>query len=181
MARKPTKAEAKKKLAKLPQIPPVLAKLPGAPGLATRVLRAGQGLAGLLIEVDPLNRTSEIATIPSPVPERIQKGVNNMNRNEVIRTMVNDPGIKLTPEMVEIVNDDTLMMADNGQLMAPIGRASSSARFDFDREGKKKKRKVSKYQKLLGKNLKALKRKHPRTKVTALMKRAHRMTRKALK
>jgi len=181
MARKPTKAEAKKKLAKLPKIPPLLAKLPGAPGLTTRVLRAGQGLAGLLIDADPLNRTSEIATIPSPVPERIQKGENNMNRNEVIRTMVNDPGIKLTPEMVEIVNDDTLMISDNGQLMSPIGRASSSARYDFNGEEKKKKRKVSKYQKLLGKNLKALKKKHPRTKVTALMKRAHRMTRKALK
>jgi hypothetical protein len=181
MARKPTKAEARKKLAKLPTPPPFLGKIPGAPGLATRVIRAGQGLAGLLIEVDPLNRTAPLPPVSSPTPPPIQKEVNNMNRNEVVRAMVNDPGIKLTPEMVEIVNDDTLMIADNGQLMAPIGRASSSARFDFNEEGKKKKRKVSKYQKLLGKNLKALKRKHPRTKVTALMKRAHRMTRKALK
>jgi hypothetical protein len=47
--------------------------------------------------------------------------------------------------------------------------------------GKPKRRRKSKYQKELGKQLKMLKKKHPRTKVTALMKRAHRATRKALK
>jgi len=46
---------------------------------------------------------------------------------------------------------------------------------------KPKKRKKSKYQKELGRQLKMLKKKHPRTKITALMKRAHRATRKALK
>lgn len=43
------------------------------------------------------------------------------------------------------------------------------------------KRKRSKYNRELSRQLKALKKKHPRTKVTALMKRAHRATRKALK
>ena len=46
---------------------------------------------------------------------------------------------------------------------------------------KPKKRKRSKYQAELGRQLKMLKKKHPRTKITALMKRAHRATRKALK
>jgi len=46
---------------------------------------------------------------------------------------------------------------------------------------KPKKRKKSKYQRELGRQLKMLKAKHPRTKITALMKRAHRATRKALK
>ena len=41
-----------------------------------------------------------------------------------------------------------------------------------------KRRKVGKYQRRFGKHLKALKRKHPRTKIGTLMKRAHRMTRK---
>jgi hypothetical protein len=45
----------------------------------------------------------------------------------------------------------------------------------------KKKRKVSKYQKEFGKQLKKLKAKHPRTKITRLMKRAHTATRKAMK
>ena len=45
----------------------------------------------------------------------------------------------------------------------------------------KKRRKKSKYGRELGRQLKMLKKKHPRTAVTALMKRAHRATRKALK
>lgn len=45
----------------------------------------------------------------------------------------------------------------------------------------KKKRKVSKYQRALGKNLKALKRKHPRTPTSKLMKRAHSMTKKQMR
>jgi hypothetical protein len=43
----------------------------------------------------------------------------------------------------------------------------------------KRKRKVSAYQREFGRQLKALKRKHPRTPVTRLMKRAHAATRKA--
>lgn len=48
-------------------------------------------------------------------------------------------------------------------------------------EPKPKKRKRSKYSRELGKQLKMLKKKHPRTAVTKLMKRAHSLTRKALK
>ena len=44
----------------------------------------------------------------------------------------------------------------------------------------KKKRKVSKYQREFGKQMKKLKRDHPRTKVTQLMSRGHTATRKAL-
>ena len=48
-------------------------------------------------------------------------------------------------------------------------------------EPKPKKRKKSKYSRELGRQLKMLKKKHPRTRVTNLMKRAHRATKKALK
>jgi len=40
---------------------------------------------------------------------------------------------------------------------------------------------VSKYQKEFGKQLKKLKAKHPRTKITRLMKRAHSATRRSMK
>ena len=46
---------------------------------------------------------------------------------------------------------------------------------------KKKKRKVGKYQREFGRQLKRLKVMHPRTPVTRLMKRAHTATRKAMK
>jgi hypothetical protein len=48
-------------------------------------------------------------------------------------------------------------------------------------EPKPKRRKKSKYSKELGRQLKMLKKKHPRTAITKLMKRAHSATRKALK
>ena len=44
----------------------------------------------------------------------------------------------------------------------------------------KKKRKVSRYQKEFGRQMKKLKAAHPRTKVTQLMSRGHTATRKAL-
>jgi hypothetical protein len=52
-----------------------------------------------------------------------------------------------------------------------------------DRVEKKVKstRKVSEYQKVFGRNLKALKRKHPRTKTKDLMKKAHKVTRAHMK
>lgn len=46
---------------------------------------------------------------------------------------------------------------------------------------KPKRRKRSKYNRELSKQLKMLKSKHPRTAITKLMKRAHRATKKALK
>ena len=46
---------------------------------------------------------------------------------------------------------------------------------------KPKRRRRSKYNRELSKQLKMLKRKHPRTAITKLMKRAHRATKKALK
>ena len=48
-------------------------------------------------------------------------------------------------------------------------------------EPKQKRRKRSKYNRELSKQLKMLKSKHPRTAITKLMKRAHRATKKALK
>jgi len=52
---------------------------------------------------------------------------------------------------------------------------------DREMDQKPKKRKISKYQRELGRQLKMLKKKHPRTAITRLMKRAHRATKKALK
>jgi len=46
---------------------------------------------------------------------------------------------------------------------------------------KKKKRKVSKYSREFGRQLKALKKKHPRSKISSLMTKAHVKTRKAMK
>lgn len=110
MARKPTKKEAKKKLDKVPDLPGFLNRLPGAPGLTARILGAAKPLAELLIDVDPLGRTAE-----APIP--IQKEVKPVERNEVVRRMVNDTAIKIDEPMRQAINDDNIMMADTGELM----------------------------------------------------------------
>jgi|TARA_B100001540_G_scaffold260241_1_gene238878 hypothetical protein len=51
----------------------------------------------------------------------------------------------------------------------------------LERPQGKKKRKVSKYQREFGRQLKLLKAKHPRTPVTKLMKRAHTATKKQMR
>lgn len=105
--------------------------------------------------------------------------------------IVNDDDITIDTEMVEIINDQDTKVVD-GEITrrVPTGRdvIRRSGQFRRDlilpslRQDKpKRRRKTSKYQKELGKQLKMLKKKHPRTKVINLMKRAHRATKKALK
>lgn len=107
--------------------------------------------------------------------------------------IVNDDSIVLTPEMVEIINDPMMRMTRNGEITRRTGRDVIRRSGQFARSAilpdlpsqkttlGKKKRKPSKYQREFGKQMKALIAKHPRTKVTQLMKRAHRATKKALK
>ena len=59
-------------------------------------------------------------------------------------------------------------------------RESEGAMEQAKADPPKKKRKVSRYQKEFGKQMKKLKAKHPRTKVTSLMSKGHSATRKAL-
>lgn len=106
--------------------------------------------------------------------------------------IVNDDSVVLTPEMVEIINDPELRMTRNGEITRRTGRDVIRRSGQFARSAilpdlpnsqtrkRKKTRKRSKYQQELGRQLKMLKKKHPRTKVTALMKRAHRATKKIM-
>jgi len=60
-------------------------------------------------------------------------------------------------------------------------KAQKLNKFPIPKKTPKKKRKVSRYQKVFGKHLKALKKKHPRTDIAVLMKKSHRLTRRELK
>ena len=89
--------------------------------------------------------------------------------------IVNDDNITIDSEMVEVINDQDTKVVD-GEITRrmPTGRnvIRRSGQFRRDlilpRSGQttKTKRKPSKYQTELGKQLKMLKKKHPRTKVT---------------
>ena len=132
MARKPTKKEAKKKLDKIPDLPGFLTRLPGAPGLAARIAGAAKPLAELLIDVDPLGRTAE-------APKPVQKEVKQVERNEVVRRMVNDPAIKIDEPMRAAINDDNIMMADTGELMVRLTPAGNNVVTPGQRTRKKTK------------------------------------------
>jgi len=68
----------------------------------------------------------------------------------------------------------------NGRLPAQ-GRRTKVALPGRPSKKKKQTRKVSAYQKRFGINLKKLKKAHPRTDISVLMKKAHRMTRRDMK
>lgn len=92
-------------------------------------------------------------------------------------------------EFAERNLDDTPQMAMGGLVTQPtyalIGEAGPEmviplSQMDLPLPSPKKKRKVSKYQKEFGRQMKLLKAKHPRTPVRSLMARGHTATRKAL-
>jgi hypothetical protein len=107
--------------------------------------------------------------------------VNNVTPQEALEIIVNEPAIRMTPELMEVINDPSMMMTRSGELTR---RMTNNLSRQFELQNVlpgKKKRKVSKYQKEFGRQLKILKKKFPRTKIQNLMKRAHAATRKALK
>ena len=125
------------------------------------------------------------------LPERVREDDRDRDLPRVLLEVINDESIIITPEMLPIINDPDIIVDRKGR---PARRMSgrdmirSSGQFsqaslvpNLKLLTKKKKRKVSKYQKEFGKQLKKLKAKHPRTKITRLMKRAHSATRKAMK
>ena len=115
----------------------------------------------------------------------------DLTPERILEEITNNDAIVLTPEMVEDINDPEIRMTSNGEITKLTGRDVIRRSGQFSRASilpdlpmqpkTKKKRKVSKYQKEFGKQMKMLKVKHPRTPVTRLMKRAHSATRKAMK
>jgi len=79
-------------------------------------------------------------------------------------------------KLMDLVEDD------NGNVYRVEPESQSTNRKMKIRVPKtKKKRKVSKYQKRFGVHLKKLKKAHPRTNISTLMKRAHRLTKRDFK
>ena len=132
------------------------------------------------------------------LPERVREDDRDRDLPRVVPPMpaalvevINDEMITITPEMLPIINDPEIVVTARGQPAKKLsGRDVIRSSGQFSRANilpnlpgnrTKKKRKVSKYQKEFGRQLKKLKAKHPRTKIKNLMKRAHSATRKALK
>ena len=132
---------------------------------------------------------------PERMPERERERPGREEERDMPDALVevmNDDTIVLSPEMVEAINDPMMRITRNGEMTRRTGRDVIRRSGQFSRgailpnipdkkTGKKRKRRPSKYQRELGRQLKMLKKKHPRTAVIRLMKRAHRATKKALK
>jgi hypothetical protein len=119
--------------------------------------------------------TREVFKNRIPTPE-----VTEVTPQEALEIIVNEPAIRITPELMEVINDPSMMMTRSGELTRRMSN-DLSRQFELQNVLPRKKRKVSKYQKEFGRQLKMLKKKFPRTKIQNLMKRAHTATRKALK
>ena len=132
---------------------------------------------------------------PDRIPERERERPPREEERDLPDALVevmNDDSIVLTPQMVEAINDPEMRITKRGEITRRTGRDVIRRSGQFSRSAilpdlsttqttKKRRRKSSKYGKELGRQLKLLKKKHPRTPVIRLMKRAHRATRKALK
>jgi len=125
------------------------------------------------------------------LPERMREDDRDRDLPRALMEVINNDMITVTEEMLPIINDPDIIVDSRGRPARRVsGRDVIRSSGQFSRAnimpnlpGKrtKKKRKVSTYQKEFGRQLKKLKAKHPRTKITRLMKRAHSATRKALK
>ena len=135
----------------------------------------------LLIPIIPNTPRSGIARRFAEVNRQPrQTEVTEVTPQEALEIIVNEPAIRITPELMEVINDPTMMMTRSGELTR-IMTNDLSRQFELQNVLPRKKRKVSKYQREFGRQLKMLKKKFPRTKIQNLMKRAHAATRKALK
>ena len=193
MARKRTKKEAKKRLRSIPSIPipPLLRRTPV--GRTIGIVEKGSKLgAEVLIELDPLGRLATepgagVAQIPLVGTGSGGRFTNielaQARRRAALQDIVNDPMIKMAPEDLEVINDDTVIMLDDGSIAQIMADSDRSRQFERQNilPQEKPKRRRSKYNFELSKQLKQLRKERPRTAVTRLMKEAHRRTRKALK
>jgi len=110
---------------------------------------------------------------------------------EALAEVINNPEIIIDERLKNLINSPTVgmdpMTGEIGRVDEGFGDTRNEAftlSRQFERQNVlpvKKKRKVSKYQREFGIQLKKLKKKHPRTSVTKLMKRAHTATRKVMK
>jgi len=107
--------------------------------------------------------------------ELIDNLVNSVMRMEQIIVSQISPGAGLGYRVMrqDPFNSPLIISAEENRALARKAGAAGK------RAGKAKRRKISAYQREFGRQLKRLKKKHPRTDISKLMKKAHVATRKA--
>ena len=130
MARKRTKEEAKRRIDDIPLLPPPNPAIPILNTPQYRILklleRPAKELAKVLVTVDPLDRLEDETT----TADRIE------GATEAFEILVNDPNIKMGVEELNMINDDSVEIAntDNGRVPIKFGR-NSVGRSEIRRSG----------------------------------------------
>lgn len=115
------KEEAKRRIDEAVPTLPVPRFAPAPVRGLNLVLKGAETLAQGLVEVDPLGIITD-----APVA-----AAQSMPQ-QTMMAMVNDPSFKLTPDQVELINDDSRMVADTGMGLVEI-RSTGPGQFDRSR------------------------------------------------
>ena len=118
--RKRTKKEAKDRIPTL-TVPRITRRIP-AVRVPLAILKGAELGAEALIELDPLNRLADGS--PSLAREIGKTKV------QTLADVVNDPMITVDEAMMQVINDPSIAMADNGEIMI---RANGGVDDDFAR------------------------------------------------
>ena len=136
------KEEAKETIRELVPTLPIPRFAPAPVRALNLILKGAETLGTGLVELDPLGIITEPA----------------------VQAMVNSPEFKLTPELVDLINDDDRILLSDGVNMIESNRFSPSIRGQFDRASlvsrissngatKKRARKATKTDKMMSKAL----------------------------
>lgn len=100
MAKKRTKKQAKARIPRLPTLPPSVVPLLGPLAPPYVIGKSAEIIADELIELDPLNRLS-----------------NGNGSMATVARAVNDPNIQMDAELMALINDPSVVMANNGEIL----------------------------------------------------------------
>ncbi len=108
MATKKEKKEKAKKLVRgaIPQIPAPLGKILPPLRVPTAILTGAGLLAEGLIDIDPLGIITDSPSVTTTSPPQSE------SRQRTIEKVVNDPGIKIDAAALDMINDDSIVMAN---------------------------------------------------------------------
>ena len=122
------KEEAKRRIDEAVPTLPIPRIAPAPVRALNLVLGGAEALGQGLVEVDPLGLiTDDVRQRPMQGPSKAR-----FLGEQALMQMVNDPAFKLSSEQVQLINDDTRMVADTGMGLVEV-RSKGLGQFDRSR------------------------------------------------
>lgn len=117
------KDDAKRRIAEAVPNLPIPRFFPAPLRAANLVLTGAERLGQGLVEIDPLG----IITDDQVIANRPTQGPRPMPPQQMMMAMVNDPAFKLSDDQVQLINDDSRMVADTGMGLVEVPSSAASA------------------------------------------------------